>query len=109
MYYNTTGWLVSNITTNVQVVALGPSRARDKTSKCSRVHSMQAFLKESLRETEVSIILRITNRCHFFVIFLYYMSLPYMSHYIERPRRTRTYAKHHMNQVATSSNSCEYP
>ena len=29
--------------------------------------------------------------------------------YIERPRRTRTYAKHHMNQVATSSNSWEYP
>ena len=25
-----------------------------------------------------NIILRITNRCHFFVIFLYYMSLPYM-------------------------------
>ena len=25
-----------------------------------------------------SIILRITNRCHFFVIFLYYMSLSYM-------------------------------
>jgi len=97
-----------------------------------------------------NIILRITNRCHFFVIFLYYMSLPYMfrasispssgvfpavatcchlvhvvlgvcprasgsfdvvhdSYYIERRRRTRTYAKHHMNQVATSSNGWEYP
>jgi len=33
----------------------------------------------------------------------------YDSHYIERPRRTRTYAKDHMNQVATSSNSWGYP
>ena len=32
-----------------------------------------------------SIILRISNRCHFFVIFLYYMSVPYMFRASIRP------------------------
>jgi len=32
----------------------------------------------SMLNSFFSIILRITNRCHFFVIFLYYMSLPYI-------------------------------
>jgi len=91
------------------------------------------------RVKSLTIILRITNRCHFFCnISLLYVSTLHVSGlyqpiirgipsccyllplgscgawhmsacvWVYRCSRTRTYAKHHMNQVATS-NSWEYP
>ena len=42
----------------------------------SELHSIKRQVFHTVHLS--SIILRIINRCHFFVIFLYYMSLPYM-------------------------------